>query len=96
MFKALIAAALLSVTPQSDVPQLNENNIPDVIAAMTVEEKCALIIGGRAKDFNGIGFTNIGVEGAAGVINGIPRLGIPTVVLADGPAGLRISPTRKG
>ena len=96
MFKALIAAALLSVTPQSDVPQLNENNIPEVIAAMTVEEKCALIIGGRAKDFNGIGFTNIGVEGAAGVINGIPRVGIPTVVLADGPAGLRISPTRKG
>ena len=96
MFKALIAAALLSVTPQSDVPQLNENNIPEVIAAMTTEEKCALIIGGRAKDFNGIGFTNIGVEGAAGVINGIPRLGIPTVVLADGPAGLRISPTRKG
>lgn len=98
MFKALIVAAMLSVAPQTDgaVPQLNENNIPDVIAAMTVEEKCALIIGGRAKDFNGIGFTNIGVEGAAGVINGIPRLGIPTVVLADGPAGLRISPTRKG
>lgn len=98
MFKALIVAAMLSVAPQTDgaVPQLNENNIPDVIAAMTVEEKCALIIGGRAKDFNGIGFTNTGVEGAAGVINGIPRLGIPTVVLADGPAGLRISPTRKG
>ena len=98
MFKALIVAAMLSVAPQTDgaVPQLNENNIPQVIAAMTVEEKCALIIGGRAKDFNGIGFTNIGVEGAAGVINGIPRLGIPTVVLADGPAGLRISPTRKG
>ena len=95
MFKALIAAAILSMTPQSDVPQLNENNIPEVIAAMTVEEKCALIIGGRAKDFNGIGFTSEGVEGAAGVINGIPRLGIPTVVLADGPAGLRISPTRK-
>lgn len=98
MFKALIVAAMLSVAPQTDgaVPQLNENNIPQVIAAMTVEEKCALIIGGRAKDFNGIGFTNTGVEGAAGVINGIPRLGIPTVVLADGPAGLRISPTRKG
>ena len=98
MIKALIVAAMLSVAPQTDgaVPQLNENNIPQVIAAMTVEEKCALIIGGRAKDFNGIGFTNTGVEGAAGVINGIPRLGIPTVVLADGPAGLRISPTRKG
>ncbi len=63
---------------------------------MTTEEKCTLIIGGTATNFNGIGFTNTGVPGAAGVINGIPRLGIPTVVLADGPAGLRISPTREG
>ena len=75
-------------------PQLREDNIAEVVAAMTPEEKCTLIIGGRAASFNGIGFTNTGVPGAAGVINGIPRLGIPTVVLADGPAGLRISPTR--
>ena len=63
---------------------------------MTPEEKCTLIIGGRAANFNGIGFTNTGVPGAASVINAIPRLGIPMVVLADGPAGLRISPTREG
>ena len=97
MFIGLIAAAMITATPQTDgdVPQLREDNIAEVVAAMTPEEKCTLIIGGKAKNFNGIGHTNIGVPGAAGVINGIPRYGIPTVVLADGPAGLRISPTRE-
>ncbi len=99
MLKSLLAAALLVATIQPDeapAPKLREDNIKEVVAAMTTEEKCTLIIGGTATNFNGIGFTNTGVPGAAGVINGIPRLGIPTVVLADGPAGLRISPTREG
>ena len=99
MLISLITAAILAASPQQEstpAPQLREDNIQEVIAAMTPEEKCTLIIGGRAKNFNGIGFTNTGVPGAAGVINGIPRLGIPTVVLADGPAGLRISPIREG
>ena len=99
MITTLITTAILLASPlshETQAPQLREDNIKEVIAAMTPEEKCTLIIGGRAKNFNGIGFTNTGVPGAAGVINGIPRLGIPTVVLADGPAGLRISPTREG
>lgn len=98
--KIILVSVLLACQVTSaladEAPQLREDNIPEVVAAMTPEEKCTLIIGGRAASFNGIGFTNTGVPGAAGVINGIPRLGIPTVVLADGPAGLRISPTREG
>lgn len=98
--KTILVSALLACQVTSALadkaPQLREDNISEVVAAMTPEEKCTLIIGGRAASFNGIGFTNTGVPGAAGVINGIPRLGIPTVVLADGPAGLRISPTREG
>lgn len=98
--KTILVSALLACQVTSALadkaPQLREDNIAEVVAAMTPEEKCTLIIGGRAASFNGIGFTNTGVPGAAGVINGIPRLGIPTVVLADGPAGLRISPTREG
>lgn len=98
--KTILVSAILACQVTSALAdkatQLREDNIPEVVAAMTPEEKCTLIIGGRAASFNGIGFTNTGVPGAAGVINGIPRLGIPTVVLADGPAGLRISPTREG
>ena len=76
---------------------MREDNIPEVVAAMTAEEKCALLIGGRSRTFNGIGQIDVdAVSGAAGVVNGIPRLGIPAIVLADGPAGLRIDPTREG
>ena len=77
-------------------PQLSPDNIRDVVAAMTLEEKAAVLVGGGSKAFNGIGNTDKGVPGAAGTTHAVPRLGIPSVVLADGPAGLRINPEREG
>ena len=65
---------------------LREDNIDEIINAMTVEEKVSLLVGGPGSL----------VPGAAGYTREIARLGIPTTVLADGPAGLRIQPKREG
>lgn len=82
------------------VPQLGKSSLDDVIGAMTLEEKAHLIVGTGMAGFSGdsavIGETRKLVPGAAGTTYPIERLGIPAVVLADGPAGLRISPTREG
>lgn len=79
-------------------PQLNKENVEEIIKAMTLEEKVTLLVGGsRAINIDGVpsGTTDL-VPGAAGVTRAIPRLGIPQTVLSDGPAGVRISPTRGG
>ena len=97
----LFAAATVALTACGpSVPQLGKSSIDDVIAAMTLEEKVHLVIGTGMAGFSGdsavIGSTKKLVPGAAGTTYPIARLGIPSVVLADGPAGLRIDPTREG
>lgn len=90
----MMVAGLISTAQ----PQLRKDNIDEVLKAMTLEEKAALVVGGsRAVNIAGVptGTTNL-VPGAAGVTRAVPRLGIPQTVLADGPAGLRISPAREG
>ena len=79
-------------------PQLTKDNIDEVIKAMTLQEKATLLVGGaRAQIVNGVtSGVAAQVPGAAGNTRPIERLGIPGTVLADGPAGLRISPTRQG
>ena len=80
-------------------PQLRADNIDEVLQSMTLEEKAKLLVGG-ANNFFGTGAVVGGeadlVAGAAGTSPAIPRLGIPATVLTDGPAGVRIDPTRKG
>lgn len=80
------------------LPQLGKSNLDEVIGAMTLEEKVRLTIGTGMAGFSGdsavVGQTKKVVPGAAGTTYAIPRLGIPSIVMADGPAGLRIDPTR--
>ncbi|HYQ58516.1 MAG TPA: glycoside hydrolase family 3 C-terminal domain-containing protein, partial [Draconibacterium sp.] len=74
--------------------------IDEVLKAMTLEEKAQILVGNRNRGFGGggatIGNTEDLVPGAAGTTQGIERLGIVRTVLSDGPAGLRINPTRPG
>ena len=80
-------------------PQLRADNIDEVLKAMTLEEKAKLLVGGANTFFGdqaAVGGEADLVAGAAGTSPAIPRLGIPATVLTDGPAGVRIDPTRKG
>lgn len=79
----------------AQTPKLNANNIDEVIKAMTLQEKIELCVGThRATDISQGGKYADVVAGVAGATIGIPRLGIPYTLLADGPAGLRINPMR--
>ncbi|ULT57506.1 beta-glucosidase [Neobacillus drentensis] len=69
-------------------------SIESVIQAMSLEEKAKFVVGVGMPGFGGT--PPFEVTGAVGGTFGIPRLGIPELRLADGPAGLRIRPTRPG
>lgn len=93
-------AALLSASVSAQI-RLTSNNIEEVLNLMTLEEKAALLVGGGNRIISDnansmIGSTEALVPGAAGTTTAIPRLEIPSTVLTDGPAGVRIASTRDG
>lgn len=93
-----LLATTFTMTTNAQV-QLRADNIDEVIKAMTLEEKAKLLVGGANNFFSDnavVGGEADLVAGAAGTSPAIPRLGIPATVLTDGPAGVRIDPTRKG
>ena len=95
-----LAAGITMTVAAQQPPQLNADNIDQVLKAMTLEEKATLLVGATNQSDAGsgamVGQTKKLVPGAAGVTAAIPRLGIPMLVLADGPAGVRIDPLREG
>ena len=95
----LAAGATMAASAQT-APKLSADNIDQVLKAMTLEEKATLLVGATNQKDGGsgamVGQTKKLVPGAAGVTAAIPRLGIPMLVLADGPAGVRIDPLREG
>ena len=76
------------------------DRIQDLISKMTNDEKANMLIGIGMPGFDAttFKFTTEGfqgkVPGAAGGTYNLKRLGIPTDVVSDGPAGLRINPNR--
>jgi beta-glucosidase len=126
----LLISFVISANCQTgNTPKLGKDPVKKVIAAMTLEEKAALVVGTGMRMPGGpppasnanttanatanapanapanppvnppsgpvIGQTQSLVAGAAGTSFSLPRLGITPMVLTDGPAGVRISPTRE-
>ncbi len=93
--------ASLPATPvaPASAAALQKGDIKGILSAMTLDEKVRLVVGtgmdlvipGQAPQTEVV---ERPVAGAAGNTAAIPRVGITSMVLADGPAGLRISPTR--
>ena len=109
LFAVALMAGIFLVQCTKNEPRLGKDSVEKIIAAMTLEEK-AYYVTGTGMNFPGanmnkdtistpgapvIGSTQSIVPGAAGTTYEISRLGIPPIVVADGPAGLRISPKRE-
>ena len=95
-----LAATFLAVACTSDKVAYNTINQEETMAKMSLEDKAHFVIGtgmaGVSGDDAVIGATRKLVPGAAGTTFPLDSLGIPAIVLADGPAGLRIDATREG
>ncbi len=99
--------AQLAAAQSARPPQLGVAPLKDVVAALTPEEKVKLVVGmGFYPSGFPAGMLPPGdpgdkevperVPGAAGRTHAVPRLGIPSLTLSDGPAGVRIDPVRGG
>lgn len=78
-----LAAASLSLPIKGGLVQLSADSIDCVVAAMTLEEKAHMVTGTGDPL----------IPGASGSTYPIERLGVPSVTVNDGPAGLRYDTT---
>lgn len=99
----LFMSAILFVTAASLKAQDTCTKAKEIVSKMTTDEKVNLVVGMGMKlgAFNMpggaplVGQTMDKVPGAAGTTFALPQYGLPTTVVADGPAGLRIEPKRE-
>ena len=103
-------AAAQATAPAATPPQLGRAPLRDVVAALTDSEKVRLVVGMGFTMPAGMppgmippgmrGALPTGddgperVPGAAGRTHAVRRLGIPSLTVSDGPAGVRIDPIR--
>ena len=102
VFFSIAASAVVMCGCASADKQAPKNTInqEEVMSKLSLEDKAHFVIGTGMAGFSGddavIGATKNLVPGAAGTTYPLDSLGIPAIVLADGPAGLRIDATREG
>jgi beta-glucosidase len=94
----LLSLFSFEIAVSQSVPMLRSDNIREVIQAMTLDEKVNMVLGvgdeGVWRHYKTQG--KIVLKGQACAMYSIPRLGIPHIVLTDGPAGLRIDTIQDG
>lgn len=102
IFPVFAVATLLAATSCSNGQvTLQTSSVDEVVKAMTQEQKLKILLGTNLdlEEKNSgpvVGQHSLFVPGAAGSTFAFEELGITNTVLADGPAGLRISPIREG
>jgi len=80
--------------PYEDASLPVDQRIEDILGRMTLDQK-VLMVSGAGSRRNALTAELDKVPGAAGYTVALENLGIPSIVLADGPAGLRIQPQRE-
>jgi len=76
---------------EDDRKQTDER-VEDLLAQMTLEEKVRILKGSGMEQMLRRTDDDELITGVAGTIPSVDRLGLPTIYLSDGPAGLRLSP----
>ena len=99
LFAVGITALMVGCNSADKVTQKTINQ-EEVMSKISLEDKAHFVIGTGMAGFSGndavIGATKDLVPGAAGTTYPLDSLDIPAIVLADGPAGLRIDAKRDG
>ena len=103
MHRFTLSFVTLLVVVSCSQPRLRESNVDNILGQLTTDEKVHLLVG--ASRLSGEDTTEVemmaackkaAVPGCAGYTWPVSRLGIRSIIMADGPAGLRIAPTREG
>ena len=85
----MAVAAMCGCSLNATAQQLKAENIDEIVKAMTLEEKCHMVLG-RGMHFN----DEAKFPGTAGSTFSVARLGIPETYCADSQQGLRMNATR--
>ena len=85
----IVVATSFGYSASVSAQQLRAENIDEVVKALTLEEKCHLVLG-RGMHFN----DDAKFPGTAGSTFSVNRLGIPETYCADSQQGLRMNATR--
>lgn len=100
MFKKTISLYVAAACVAGCGTNSEQMDKQQVLNKLSLEDKAHFVIGTGMQGFDGnsavIGTTKNLVPGAAGTTYPLDSLGIPAIILADGPAGLRIDATREG